>query len=151
MLRPILKPAVLAVPLLLAGCRAPAGEPSGRVAADSASVAPADTTLPLGLALKDDGRAVELAAAQVLLVSLHANRSTGYGWALADSVGPALVREGEPAYHADSSAGVGAGGFEIWRFRGAAAGRDTIVLEYRRPWEAGRPPETTVRYFVSVR
>jgi len=141
-----------------AGCRAPAQEAHTPSTADStlesahgATPAP-EAELPMGLSLQDDGRAVELAPGQVVLVSLAANHTTGYRWVLADSLGPVLVREGEPAYDADSTAaGVGVGGFETWRFRATAAGADTIVLEHRRPWEAGKPAETTVRYFVRVR
>ncbi len=148
--------AVLLV-LGLTGCRTPAQEQHAPAADTTLESAHGDNAaneqLPMGLALKDDGRAVELAAQQVVLVSLKANHTTGYSWVLRDSVGPALLREVDPTYDVDSSStgGVGAGGFETWRFRAAAAGRDTIVLEYRRPWEADRPAETTVRYFVTVR
>ena len=141
--------------LTATGCRAPADE-SRTPTADTtlASAHGANATpeqLPLGLALKDDGRAVELAPAQVLLVSLPANHSTGYSWVLRDSIGPALASAGATTYDVDSTAGVGSSGFETWRFRGATAGADTIVLDYRRPWEADKPAETTVRYSVTVR
>lgn len=117
----------------------------------ASTAAPADTLLPMGLALKDDGRTVQLAPGQVVMVSLRANHTTGDRWVLADSARGVLAREGEPSYDADSTSGVGAGGFETWRFRAAHAGRGAIVLEYRRSWEAGKRAETTVRYVIDVR
>ena len=85
----------------------------------------------MGLALKDDGRTVQLAPGQVVMVSLKSNPTTGYRWVLADSALGVLAREGEPAYYADSTGGVGAGGFETWRFRAIHPGRGAIVLDYQ--------------------
>jgi inhibitor of cysteine peptidase len=149
--------AALGCVFALAGCAQRTGE-TARAPADTVAIAHpepapalADTLLPLGLALKDDGRTVRVAPGQVVMVSLKANHTTGYRWVLADSALGVLEREGEPVYYADSTGGVGAGGFENWRFRATRAGSGTLVLEYRRPWEKGRAPETSVRYAVEVR
>jgi inhibitor of cysteine peptidase len=147
--------------LAIAGCtrRTEVSTPAVQDTATTTSPAPAETAtsratageLPLGLALKDDGRTVQLAPGQVVMVSLRANHTTGYRWVLADSARGVLAREGDPSYDADSSSGIGAGGFETWRFRAAHPGRGSIVLDYRRPWEDGKRPETTVRYVIDVR
>ena len=139
--------------LLLGGC-GQKGELARSPASTDTVAAPAPAPsedLAVGLALKDDGRTVQLAPGQVVMVSLKANHTTGYQWVLADSAHAVLAREGDPTYDVDSTGAVGAGGFETWRFRAVQAGTGTIALQYRRLWEPRKPPETTVRYTVEVR
>jgi len=38
----------------------------------------------------------------------------------------------------------------VWKFEGVAAGRATIVLVYRRPWEPEVAPARTATYSVAV-
>ena len=38
-----------------------------------------------------------------------------------------------------------------WRFVGAQAGKATVLLVYRRPWERDVPPVREARYDVDVR
>ena len=44
----------------------------------------------------------------------------------------------------------GAGGINVFRFRGEQAGQGVLQFEYRRPWETGVPAAKTVRYPVTV-
>ncbi|MGE5145930.1 MAG: protease inhibitor I42 family protein, partial [Candidatus Eiseniibacteriota bacterium] len=45
---------------------------------------------------------------------------------------------------------VGSGGMETWRFRAVKPGRETVRLEYRRPWDHETPPERTFTFTAEV-
>ena len=45
---------------------------------------------------------------------------------------------------------VGAGGKEIWTFKGVSPGETTITLEYVRPWETGVQPVIVNSFGVTV-
>jgi len=45
---------------------------------------------------------------------------------------------------------VGVGGTEIWRFRAVKVGRQTLRLDYARPWETGVAPVKIVSFNVVV-
>ena len=63
-----------------------------------------------------------------------------------------LERKGEPIFKRDasSSAQVGVGGTEIWRFRATKVGRQTLRLEYARSWEKNVAPAQVVTCEVVV-
>lgn len=112
------------------------------------------STSPVALTGADSGREVTLTTGQRLTVSLEANPTTGYGWALADSVGGALARDGAPVYTRDPSrpAGMpGVGGEVTWTFQAARPGRGTLRLAYGRAWEPGEPAAETFEVPVVVR
>ena len=118
--------------LLLAGC---------------ASTRAAKTLTPL-----DNGHEVAVAVGQVLIVKLPSNPTTGYSWSLPSGAEPAILKKaGEPAFTRESPFGIiGAGGTEIWRFRATKAGRQTLRLDYARPWEKDVAPVQTVSFDVVV-
>ena len=115
---------------LLAGC---ATEPTGNI-----------------LTPFDSGREIRAVVGQVLVVELPSNRTTGYCWQERRTGAPVVERFGEPAYMQDVApfGMVGVGGKETWRFRVTQAGRQTLRLEYARPWENGVPPVKTVSFNV---
>ncbi len=127
---------------LFAGC-APA--PGASSPSDEASV--------VLISAEDAGQPVTLDVGQRVVVSLEANRTTGYGWSVADAAGGALVQEGETAYLADPSQPgmVGVGGMEEVTLRAARAGAGTLRLVYRRPFEPDTEPAETFSAPVTVR
>ena len=82
---------------------------------------------------------------------LDANASTGFQWQLAGDASPQLAAIGTRIYvsRGDPRA-MGAGGINVFRFRGEQPGEATLQFEYRRPWETGVPAAKTIRYPVTV-
>lgn len=66
-------------------------------------------------------------------IELNSNPTTGYKW-YADYDYHLLSLEGEK-YEKDASELIGAGGRSIFTFKPLKAGRSSISLVYRRPWE----------------
>jgi len=112
---------------------------------------PADKGIVLTAA--DSGRTVTVRRGESITLRLAGNPTTGYRWQLRLPLGPALEQQGDSAYVPDPAPGgiVGSGGTEVWKFKGIRAGRLTLVLEYRRPWEKDQPPARTVTYAIRVR
>jgi inhibitor of cysteine peptidase len=96
--------------------------------------------------------AVTLRPGQEVFVGLVANRSTGFQWALADTARSVVAPQGTH-YVQDTATGlaVGVGGHEFWRLRAVRPGSQTLVFEYRRPWETQTPAARTATLAVTVR
>lgn len=99
------------------------------------------------------GRAIELRTDQALLVRLPSNLVTDYRWSLAAAPSDVLKLEGLPAFERDTtgSGAVGASGTEIWRFTTARKGQQTLLFDYRLPWETDAPPVRQLWFTVTVR
>jgi inhibitor of cysteine peptidase len=92
------------------------------------------------------GQRVEVGAGQQIEVTLAANPTTGYTWAIR-SVDESVLRPvGEPAFTPQSEL-AGAPGAQVMRFEAVATGETTLTLGYLRPWESVPPLET---YSVDV-
>jgi inhibitor of cysteine peptidase len=100
------------------------------------------TLSEIKLTLKDNARAIELKGAQVLVISLEANPSTGYSW-VEETSGKGddriLEQVGEVKFQAKSKH-LGAPALQIVRFAPVKEGRTTLRLEHRRPWDTKREP-----------
>jgi C1A family cysteine protease/predicted secreted protein len=112
---------------------------------------PPDPPAPTELTLEasDDGRRVQLHEAEVLVISLESNPSTGYGWELDQAQlsieSLPVLRQTGSEYQArqvlDSSAAepaqplLGAPMTQVLRFEAVRAGETSLNLVYRRPWE----------------
>lgn len=112
-------------------------------------------TEPIGNILTpfDNGREIRAVVGQVLVVELPSNRTTGYCWQERRADAAVVEKIGAPAYMQDAApfgmvGMVGVGGKETWRFRVTQAGRQTLRLDYARPWENGVPPVKTVSFNV---
>jgi len=105
---------------------------------------------PVELTQSDSGTTQTLSVGQELRISLDANPTTGYAWAVDGALPPQLEQAGEPEYTAESNA-IGAGGVEVWTFAGAAAGEGTLRLKYWRSFEPTAAPERTFEVTVDVR
>jgi inhibitor of cysteine peptidase len=108
---------------------------------------PLKTLTPL-----DNGHEIRVTVGQVLVVELPSNHTTGFCWSERSDAESVVEKVGEPAYMQDSSPFgiVGAGGTEIWRFRAAKVGQQTLRLDYARPWEKDVAPVRTVSFDVVV-
>jgi predicted secreted protein len=108
-----------------------------------------DAELEVGAA--DNGRTLELAAGEVLVVSLDSNPTTGYGWEVSEIDEGILSQEGEPVYVQGGAEGmVGAGGVETYRFMASGSGKATLTLIYHRAWEEGVEPLETFSVDIVV-
>ena len=92
---------------------------------------------------QNDGGHIELEQGQILVVTLESNPTTGYSWQQAENQEPYLEQMGQPEFKSSQTGGppmVGAGGWEIFRFKAISPGKMTLQLVYRRPWEEGVEP-----------
>ncbi|MFP6665526.1 MAG: protease inhibitor I42 family protein [Deltaproteobacteria bacterium] len=109
-----------------------------------------------GCALTSGGPAVAPAASFVVAageefdVRLLANRSTGYSWALGAALDESRLTLVRHEYDAPAAGRPGEGGISMWRFRGVASGRTTLLFFYRRPWALDAGPARTMQYSVVV-
>lgn len=101
----------------------------------------------------ENGKDLVLGRGDLLVVTLPANRTTGYGWCPTLSRSGVLKSEGEAVWLPTKGKPglVGAPGTEQWIFRAEKAGTTTLTLGYVRPWEHGKPAEKTVSWPVTVR
>jgi inhibitor of cysteine peptidase len=116
------------------------------VAALAAGCAPT----PVQLRSTEDGTVQTLAVGQKLKVSLDANPTTGYAWALDGPLPAQLSQDGEPTF-TPSSGLTGAGGTEVWAFVGKTTGQGTLRLKYWRSFEPTTPPIDTFTVQVNVK
>lgn len=101
----------------------------------------------------DSGSQVELAAGQVVEVTLESNPTTGYSWEVSAVDAAVLSQLGEVEFREAPKEGeqmVGVGGTETFRFS-SAAGETTLTLVYHRPWEKDVDPLETFTIQVVVR
>ncbi len=102
----------------------------------------------------DDGSQVELMQGQILVVTLESNPTTGYSWEVVETQESILEQMGEAEFKPSQTGEpplVGAGGWEIFRFKAIGAGQMTLRLAYRRPWEEGAEPIQTFSIQVVVK
>jgi predicted secreted protein len=96
---------------------------------------------------------VELEQGQILVITLESNPTTGYRWEVVEIQESILERIGEAEFKPSQTGEpplVGAGGWEISRFKAISAGQMTLQLVYHRPWEEGVEPVKTFSIQVVV-
>jgi|GEM_PF-1552325 inhibitor of cysteine peptidase len=100
----------------------------------------------------DINKTIDLQRGQALNIRLDANHTTGFRWLLSGFVSECVEINGEPQYEIPrhDPGFVGAGGVEIWHFTGIKKGLQTIIFEYRRPWEKEVAPEKRVSFIINV-
>ncbi len=87
---------------------------------------------------------------EVFQITLHSNPTTGYRWRLGEDGAEGMVKLIGSEFVAPDTQRLGAGGLEVWTFRGVKPGKTILPFEYARPWEKGVEPKKTVRYEVGV-
>ncbi len=106
---------------------------------------------PGTLTMPDNGRSFDVKRGEEIVLKLDASHAAGFRWGLAEDIGAVLKQEGSPTFAPSpaKSGKSGSSGSETWRFRAVGAGRETVKLEYKRPWES--IPEREFRFSVTVR
>lgn len=95
---------------------------------------------------------IEVKAGQEFTIALESNRTTGYGWQLAEPLDENILKLVGSEYRSSATTPLpGAGGKEIWTFKAVAPGKTTVSLKYVRPWEKNVPPIQTAAFAVVVR
>jgi predicted secreted protein len=79
----------------------------------------------------DDGRTVEVAAGDRLVVVLDENPGTGYTWTIDEL--PSRTRVVDEHYEQAAGAGIGASSRHVFVLEGVTDGR--VRLRHGRPWE----------------
>lgn len=84
-----------------------------------------------------DGKKIAAAAGQLVVIKLAGNATTGYLWGQPDLQGASLKAVGKTEYLASPAPRgmVGTGGHAYVLLEAAAAGKTTVTLAYKRPWE----------------
>jgi len=72
----------------------------------------------------------------IILIALESNPTTGYGWeAVFDTAMLELVEQTFELGEFAKENIVGAGGTELFRFKGLSKGKTEITFNYKRSWE----------------
>jgi inhibitor of cysteine peptidase len=87
----------------------------------------------------DDATEIEMEVEQEVLVSLEANPTTGYIWAVDSDVDSSLWLVGEIEFESESNL-AGAGGMQTLQFKALAPGEGDLTLIYHRPFEPDAEP-----------
>lgn len=100
----------------------------------------------------DDGNTVAVPLGRSARIRLAGNPTTGYSWFLAGIDGNSVAAEGEVTYSPTPRGPgiVGGGGVFELLLRTARAGKSTVRMEYKRPWEKDTPPIEAFRVTVEV-
>ena len=101
----------------------------------------------------DDGGQIELEQGQILVVTLQSNPTTGYSWEKAENQEPILEQIGETEFKQTETNWppvIGAGGWEIFRFKAMSPGKMALQIVYRRPWEEDVEPVDSFSLDVTI-
>lgn len=130
-----------------------AGALAGALAAMAAGCAPPDASQASGVSnlqvvgLADSGGRASLARDDLLAVELPARPSAGFTWEVASLDASVLTLAGREHLSAPS---LGGKDLERLLFKGVSAGRASLSLVYRRPWEEPAPGDSTYALEVEV-
>lgn len=95
----------------------------------------------LSVDIESSGKEVTLATGGILVVTLDSNYSTGYGWnANANIDDKTVIQQTDHKYLTTGTGEAGAGGKEVWTFKALKAGKSTILMEYRQPFNPNATP-----------
>ena len=118
------------------------GKPSGGGAKASGGRA-------INLGIADSGKTVKAGVGDLVLIKLASNPTTGFSWSAADLPKGSAVTLQSKKYlsasqmNAEIRPMAGQGGQATFTYRVAKAGKATISLTYRRPWEKKAKPART--------
>jgi len=119
-------------------------------ALSASACVPGDTG---SLTERDDGKTVTMRAGEEFQAVLGTTPKSGLSWVWPGGEKSTVVEPvGKPAFDRDIDDAIrtGAAGNETWRFRAVKPGRETVRLEYRRPWDTKTPPERTFTFTAEV-
>jgi inhibitor of cysteine peptidase len=81
---------------------------------------------------KDNGRTIEIAVGDLLIVRLNENPTTGYRWELVNTKGLEVAGD---RFESKGDA-IGAAGIRVFQFRANSLGRQELQLKNWRKWES---------------
>ncbi|HEX8535330.1 MAG TPA: protease inhibitor I42 family protein [Allosphingosinicella sp.] len=101
-----------------------------------------------------NGRQIVLSRGETLRLRLESNGTTGYSWEVAEL--PRILKRTGGGYLAPSAPRggppiAGAGGTQEFTFAARSAGRGTLRLVYRQPWDRKARADRSFRLSVRVR
>ncbi len=99
---------------------------------------------------QDNGKDIDLAPDQTLIVKLASNPSTGYKWTVEGDPAPLKLQKQTYRKSTKSSA-MGAPGMEVFQFSAGSSGIANLKLNYHRSFEYNLPPVKTFSLRVNVR
>ena len=121
---------------------------SAKQATVAAHTAPASAvTIPD----QDNGKSIEVAKRQTLLVRRASNPMTGYQWTLQGAPAPLELIKSDFAGASQSKDLAGAGGIQTVQLTAKSAGSAALQLDYRRSWEKAVPAAKTFAVTVIVK
>jgi inhibitor of cysteine peptidase len=99
----------------------------------------------IALTSADTGKTIKAAAGDIVTITLKANPTTGFIWPPVKQPkdSPLEFKSRKYATAATARPMVGQGGKTTFTYRVAKAGKATIALAYRRPWEKNKKPART--------
>ena len=83
----------------------------------------------------DPSTPIMVAKGNIFTLVLRSNPATGYIRQLAEPINDQVLQFISKEYRGNNTGRAGAGGSEMWTFRGVAVGETEIVMKYARPWE----------------
>jgi inhibitor of cysteine peptidase len=105
---------------------------------------------PMIVTETQNGKSVALEQDGILVISVESNLSTGYGWRVGKN-DAAILKFVDQSAFPPRVAMPGAPGRQMFKFRALASGKDSLELEYVRPWEKGVPPAKKFSISVTVK
>lgn len=99
------------------------------------------------------GTLVSLRTGDLVEVRLPVRAGAGYTWQFVDTGAGVVEDTGERSLSLGGSEGdprVGGDAVQTLRLRTLRAGRQTVIFEYRRPWEAEVAPVRTLSWDIDV-
>jgi inhibitor of cysteine peptidase len=103
----------------------------------------------ISLTEADNGKEIDLALGQVLVVTLASDQTTEFRWDVAPFVEPVVKRAGERVY--TPSKPEGTGGKTTLRFKAVSKGRGPLLMVYERPGERNLEPKKKFSVMLVVR
>jgi inhibitor of cysteine peptidase len=99
----------------------------------------------------DPSRPIPSVVGKEFTITLDSNPTTGYSWRIAGSLDAGLLKVVQIQHKTSKSKLIGAGGKDMWTFRGLKEGQGAVSLEYVRPWEKDVPPVKTAKFSVIIK
>lgn len=85
------------------------------------------------------------------VITLESNPTTGYGWRIAGTLDATMLKVVEIKHSRKQTKLIGAGGKDLWTFRGLQKGKTVISFEYVRSWEKDVPPVKKEFFTVEIK
>lgn len=102
--------------------------------------------------ITNSGQEVAVAVGGTLTITLESNITTGYSWNETANIGDKLVlQQTSHKYEPATTSVLGAAGKEVWTIKALKAGKSTISMEYRRPFEPSVAPAKTFTLSVVIK